>query len=81
MHSKKKKRTLKIKHKIALFIVYFILFGTLSAMADYYAYDLINPWIFIVVSFLGALWATLEHSKSRQKTKADELAHTIEEVL
>jgi len=81
MKLKKKKKTLHLKHKIALFLVYFILFGTLSAMVDYYAYDLINPWIFVILSAVGAVWATLVHAKSKEKTKADELAHDIEEII
>ncbi|WP_294951235.1 hypothetical protein [Sulfurovum sp.] len=72
---------MKLKHKIALFTVYFVLFIALTAMIDYYAYDIINPWIFIVLSFLGAVGATLAHAKSREKTKADELAHDLEEIL
>jgi len=72
---------MKLKHKIALFLVYFVLFGTLTSFIDYYAYDLISPWVFIGLSFLGALWATWVHSKSKEKTKADELAEEIEEVL
>ncbi len=72
---------MKLKHKIALFIVYLILFGALSSMVDYYAYDMINPWIFVVLSFIGAVWATIVHANSRQKSKADELAKDIEEIL
>ena len=72
---------MKLKRKISLFIVYFILFIALTAMIDYYAYDTINPWIFIVLSVIGAFWATLVHAKSHQKTKADELAHDIEKIL
>jgi len=72
---------MKLKHKIALFIVYFILFITLGALIDYYAYDMISPWIFITISFIAALLASIVHIKSRQKTKADELAHTIEEII
>ena len=71
---------MKLKHKIALFIVYLILFGALSAMVDYYAYDIINPWIFVVLSFIGAVWATVVHANSRQKSKVDELAEDIEEI-
>ncbi|SFV68775.1 hypothetical protein MNB_SV-10-1081 [hydrothermal vent metagenome] len=72
---------MKLKHKLALFTVYFVLFIALTAMIDYYAYDIINPWIFIVLSFLGAVGATLAHAKSHEKTKADELAHDLEEIL
>jgi Flp pilus assembly protein TadB len=72
---------MKLKHKIALFFVYFTLFLALTAMVDYYAYDTISPWIFIVFSILGAVWATVAHAKSREKTKADELAENIEKIL
>ena len=72
---------MKLKRKISLFFVYFVLFIALTAMIDYYAYDTISPWVFIVISTVGALWATLTHAKSHQKTKADELAHNIEEIL
>ena len=72
---------MKLKRKISLFVVYFVLFITLTAMIDYYAYDKISPWIFIGLSAVGALWATLAHGISHQETKADELAHDIEEIL
>jgi len=72
---------MKLKRKISLFIVYFVLFITLTAMVDYYAYDEINPWIFIVLSLFGALWAVAAHAKSHQKSKADALAHDLEEIL
>ena len=72
---------MKLKHKIALFAVYFVLFMALTAMVDYYALDAISPWVFIMISAVGAVWATLAHAKSHQKTKADELARDIEEIL
>ncbi|WP_041672713.1 hypothetical protein [Sulfurovum sp. NBC37-1] len=81
MRSTKKKTKISLKHKIALFTVYFVLFIALTAMVDYYAYDLINPWIFIVLSFAGAVWATMAHVKSKEKSKADELAHDLEEII
>ncbi|AKF24976.1 hypothetical protein YH65_05905 [Sulfurovum lithotrophicum] len=81
MRSTKKKTKISLRYKIALFTVYFVLFIALTAMIDYYAYDLINPWIFIVLSFVGAIWATLVHVKSKEKSKADELAHDLEEII
>ncbi len=72
---------MKLKHKIALCIVYLILFGALSSMVDYYAYDMINPWVFVVLSFFGALWVTIVHVNNRKKSKVDELAKDIEEIL
>lgn len=68
---------MKLKHKIALFFVYFTLFLALTAMVDYYAYDTISPWVFIVFSLLAAFWVTIVHAKNREKTKADELAEDI----
>ena len=81
MKSTKKKRKISLKHKIALFTVYFVLFITLTAMIDYYAYDLINPLIFIILSFIAALWAAAIHVKSKEKSKVDELAHDLEEIV
>ncbi|WP_297486233.1 hypothetical protein [Sulfurimonas sp.] len=81
MKTKTKKKPLRLKHKIALFLVYLVLFAALSSMVDYYAYDLINPWIFVILSVIGAAWATVAHANSRQKTKADELAADVEEIL
>ena len=78
---KTKKRSFHIKHIIALFSVYLVLFGALSSMVDYYAYDLINPWIFVIFSVVGAAWATAVHANIRQKTKADELAADVEKIL
>ena len=78
---KTKKKPLRLKHKIALFLVYLVLFGALSSMVDYYGYDLVNPWIFVIFSVIGAAWATLAHANSRKKTKADELAADVEEIL
>ncbi|WP_457748849.1 hypothetical protein [Sulfurimonas sp.] len=72
---------MRLKHKIALFTVYFVLFSALSGMVDYYAYDAINPWIFIGLSFLAALWAVIVHAKSHEKSKVDELAQDIEKIV
>ncbi|MNN51628.1 hypothetical protein D3C81_1662820 [compost metagenome] len=72
---------MKLKHKIALFAVYFTLFLALTAMIDYYAYDILNPWIFVIISLIGAIWATAVHAKRDQKSKADEIAREIEEIL
>lgn len=72
---------MKTSHKIALFFVYFILFLAIFGMIDYYAYDILNPWIFILGSFGAALWATIVHVKKHLKSKADEIARDIEEIL
>ena len=72
---------MKLKHTFALFVVYFILFLAITAMIDYYAYDEIPPWIFMTISFIGALTSALIHAKSKQKSKADELAKDLEEII
>ncbi len=81
LKTNKQKHKLGKKHLVALFTVYFTLFLTLSAMVDYYAYDLINPWLFIVLSIAAAVWATAVHARSRQKSQADVLAQELEEIL
>ncbi len=77
----KKQKPFHIKNIIALFLVYLVLFGVLFAMIDYYAYDIINPLLFVIISVISAIIATFIHSKSRKKTKADELASDIKEIL
>jgi len=72
---------MRLRHQIALFLVYFILFLTITAMIDYYAYDIINPWIFIVLSLLGSGWAVKIHSKSHRKSKIDDWTKEVEEIL
>ena len=78
---KHSKSSMSFKRKISFFLVYMLLFSVLSAMVDYYAYDIINPWIFIVLSLIGALWATSVHVKSHTRSKVDELAKDVEKIL
>jgi len=77
----KKIKPLSITHKVALFFVYLVLFLAIFGMIDYYAYDIINPAIFIALSILAALASTVYHVRHHKKTKADELAKEIEEIL
>jgi len=72
---------MKLRHQIALFVVYFLLFLIISAMIDYYAYDIIDPWIFVVLSLFASLWATKIHSKSHHKSKIDDWSKEVEEIL
>ena len=69
------------KHKVALFCVYLVLFLSIFGMIDYYAYDILNPAIFIGLSIISALMSTYYHVKHHQKTKADEIAQELEEIL
>jgi len=72
---------MKLKHKVSLFLVYFILFTTIAAVIDYYAYDMLNPWMFISASFILAVIVTIAHVKYHIRSKADELAKELEEIL
>jgi uncharacterized ion transporter superfamily protein YfcC len=78
---KDKNYRMPFKHKVALFTVYLVLFLAIFGMIDYYAYDILNPIIFIGLSIVSALVSTYYHLKHHQKTKADELAEEIEEIL
>ncbi len=72
---------MKLKHKISLFFVYLLLFLALTSMIDYYAYDILNPWIFISFSVVAAVIVTYLHIKNRARSRADEIAKEIEEIL
>ena len=69
------------KHTIALFIVYFIVFLTATALIDYYAYNAFSPKYLVPFSIVASIIATYFHKKSRKKTQADEIAKEIEEIL
>ena len=72
---------MKLKHKIALFIVYLTVFAVISALIEYYAYFELPVWLFILFTILASIVSTLIHIKSKSKTKADELAKEIEEII
>jgi len=72
---------MKLKHKIALFIAYLILFLAITAMIDYYAYDIISPILFITISLVAAIISTYIHIKKKEKSQIDEIAKEIEEIL
>jgi uncharacterized membrane protein len=72
---------MKNSHKIGLFIVYFALFLTIFAMIDYYAYDFITFSFLLILSFFIALVTTYVHAKNHEKSKVDELAQDIEDIL
>jgi Flp pilus assembly protein TadB len=72
---------MKLKHKIALFIAYFVLFLVCFALIDYYAYWIISPKIIITVSLIASAISTYIHIKRRERSQIDELAKKIEEIL
>ena len=72
---------MKLKHKIALFIVYFLVYLVSIAIIDYYALYIIPAWIVVSSSLALAAISTIIHIKSKTKTQADELAKEIEEIL
>jgi len=78
---KKKKHNIPLKHKIALFIVYLVVFMAIISLINYYANGILKPTFFITISTILALISTFYHVKSKQKSKADELAREIEEIV
>ena len=72
---------MKLKHKIALFIVYLLIFFTSAALINFYAYLTLDGRLLFAASVLLALIATYMHHRYRVKTKADELAQELEEIL
>ncbi len=81
MKKKDKKRKISLKKTIAYFIAYLSLFLAIFGMIDYYAYDILNPWFFIFVSFISAFFATYIHLKSHTKSQIDVIEKKIEKVL
>lgn len=81
MKKKKKTNTISLKKKIAYFIAYLCLFLAIFGMIDYYAYDILNPWFFISVSFISAFFATVLHLKSHSKSQIDVFEKEIEEII
>ncbi len=81
MKKKQKTKNISLKKKIAYFIAYLSLFLAIFGMIDYYAYDILNPWFFISVSFISAFFATYLHLKSHSKSQIDVIEKEIEEIL
>jgi len=75
-----KKKT-RFKHLFALFVIYFIIFFTGAALVNYYAYLTLDGRLLFTGSVVLALIATYLHNRYHIKTKADELAKEIEEIL
>jgi len=72
---------MKIKHKIALFIAYFLVFFSGLLMIDYYADMFIG---FVVVSAIAAILSFVAlkiHKKYKAKSQVDKLAKEIEDIL
>ncbi len=72
---------MKLKRKIILFIVYFTIFFTSASLIDYYAYLTINPKYIILASLILSLISLYIHNRYYKKSKADELAKKLEEIL
>ncbi len=81
MKKKHKNKKISLKKKIAYFIAYLSLFLAIFGMIDYYAYDILNPWFFILASFISAFFATMLHFKRHYKNQIDVIEKEIEEVL
>ncbi|RUM71791.1 MAG: hypothetical protein DSZ10_06095 [Sulfurovum sp.] len=72
---------MKLKHKIALFVIYFLIFFVSAALINYYAYLTLDGRVLLAGSLVLALVATYLHNQYHIKTKADELAKELEEIL
>jgi len=72
---------MKTKHKIALFIAYFLVFFSSLLLIDYYADMFIGFSLITAISAILAFVALRLHKKYKTKTQADELAKEIEEIL
>ena len=79
--NKRKPKKISLKKKISYFIAYLSLFLAIFGMIDYYAYDILNPWFFISVSFISAFFATVLHFKSNSKSQIDVIEKEIEEII
>lgn len=67
------------RHKIAVFIVYLIIFASITAWVDYYAYEIYNPLLFVLISLVSAFIATYLHTirSGRREDKVDKLADKL----
>jgi len=72
---------MKTKHKIALFIAYFLVFFSSLLLVDYYANMFFSFYIVAIVSAILSFVALEIHKKYKTKTQVDELAKEVEEIL
>ena len=72
---------MKTKHKIALFIAYFLVFFSSLLLVDYYADMFFSFYIVAIASAILSFVALKMHKKYKTKTQVDELAKEVEEIL
>jgi len=76
-----RRKGMNIKHLTALYIIYFLIFFVSAALINYYAYLTLDGRVLLAGSLVLALVATYLHNQYHIKTKADELAKELEEIL
>ena len=72
---------MKKRHKIALFIAYFLVFFSSLLLIDYYADMFFSFYIVAIVSAILSFVSLQIHKKYKTKTQVDELAKELEEIL
>lgn len=73
----KNKNHLHLFRYIKIFLIYFIIFTSIFLWIDYYSYEMFNPLIFILFSFLAALIAVMIHFFSGKRSEVDDLAKKL----
>ena len=66
------------KHKVAVFSIYLIIFLSIIAWLDYYAYDVYNPLLGVLISLVLAFIATFLHTRrGGREDEIDKLADKL----
>ncbi|NIA20078.1 MAG: hypothetical protein GWP07_06590 [Xanthomonadaceae bacterium] len=66
------------KHKIAVFGIYLVIFVSIAAWLDYYAYEVYNPLLGIMIAVVVAFIATFLHTRrGGREDEVDKLADKI----
>ncbi len=66
------------KHKVAVFSIYFIIFLSIVAWLDYYAYEVYNPVLCVLIALVSALIATFLHiRRGGREDEIDKLADKL----
>jgi len=62
---------------IKVFLIYFLILVSIFLWIDYYSYEMFNPLVFILFSFLAALISTIIHLFIGKKSEVDDLAKKL----
>jgi|TARA_B100000315_G_C14531445_1_gene566375 protein-S-isoprenylcysteine O-methyltransferase Ste14 len=78
-HSSNPKSKTKGNHVMRVFMMYFVIFGTILAFIGFMGDDSLPDsnwfiWLLVLVNFIISTIATISHMKSGKKTKIDEIS-------